>query len=68
MNLATKRIALVPSAKIVRLFLYQDDQMHEYAAVYTNDTGRILSCGHELCFGESIYHLPLGCADWLSGM
>ena len=34
--------------------------MREYATVYMNDTGRILSCGHELCFGEGIYHSSLG--------
>jgi hypothetical protein len=39
------------SAKIVctRVSLMID--AHMYAKVYVNNAGRVLTCGHEICFG-----------------
>jgi hypothetical protein len=49
---------LVPFVRIVgvRFALHYEDAITHSPVlnqVYMNDTGRILACGHEICFGQS---------------
>lgn len=57
-----------PQCKDRECFPSHKCHTRECAAVYMNGAGRILACGHELCFGTAFIIFFSGCTNRLFGM